>query len=410
MVADGRRITRNIVAISTGELLSKLLGFAGIAYIGRVAGGDVLGMIGFSTAVLGYFSLAGNPGLETIGVREIAAGRQTHSRTVSLVTGMRLLLLVPVAALFLLFALTTSIDATTRTVLLLFGASLLLQPFSLDFYFSGRERMGAVALRRVLQAAIYLGGILLLVSSTEDALLIPVIFAAAMMMSYLAQIFQTREPGLLRRAEITRDRLRTLLRSAFVVGGAQLLIMTYLQIDLVMCGLMLSTGEVGLYTADQRLAAAIAVLPWVILQASLPMLSRVENDVDRRNGLLRLLRLMLPAGAVISVAGYLLAEPILLTVFGNSYLAGSDALRILFLNTGLVFVNMALANPLLAWKRDREYLLIVLGGAALNIALNAVLIPTMGIEGAAWATVAAEVLVLLLALRAQRSILLHRSG
>lgn len=409
MGAKGRRITRNVLSLGTGELLSKIFGFAGIVYIGRIAGGDVLGMIGFSTAVLGYFSLAGNPGLETIGVREIADNRQRPSRTVSLVTVLRLLLLLPVGALFLLFSMAVPMNTAMRIVLLLFGASLILQPLSLDFYFSGRERMGAVAFRRVLQAVLYLGGILFFVRSADDAYLIPLSFTAAMLLSFLSHFLRAREPRMLRLGEITRDRMRTLLHSALLVGGAQILIMTYLQIDLVMCGLMLPAGDVGLYTADQRLSAAIAVLPWVILQAFLPVLARAESATERSVELRRLLRIMLPLGVITSASGYLLVESILLTVFGNSYLEGSDALRILFLNTGLIFVNMALANPLLAWKRDQEYLMIVLGGAALNIALNAVLIPELGIAGAAWATLAAEVLVLLFALRAQWNILLSRS-
>ena len=56
-------------------------------------------------------------------------------------------------------------------------------------------------------------------------------------------------------------------------------------------------------------------------------------------------------------------------------------------------LNFALTHQLIGWDGQRAYAIICAAALALNVALNVRLIPALSIEGAAWATVATEVLV-----------------
>ena len=393
-------ILKNVISLSSGEFVAKALGFITTMYLARMLGSEGFGTIGFATAILAYLTLLVNPGLDTIGIRSIAAEPEHAPRTVSAVLTARTILLLPAMLLFLVILLVSSFPTDVRKVYLGYGLLLLLLPLTFDFYFVGTERMGIVAARKTVQATLYLAAVVLLVSGPSDLALVPLLLVLASLCSLLLQPFFLRKPIL----HFDRDTLRAIpdvLRAALLVGGAQLLILLYLQIDLVMCGYLLDAEQVGFYTAAQRIVAAVTLLPLVLLQAWMPELARAADGQQRRDALRRFFRVMVLPGIVISTAGMLFAPAILQIVFGNVYLEGSTALRILFLSVGFVFVNMALANPLLAWKRDREYLIIVLGGAMLNLALNAMLIPAAGITGAAWATASAEALVLLLAVRVQ---------
>jgi len=393
-------IMKNVISLGSGEFIAKVLGFATTIYLGRMLGSAGFGIIGFTTAVLAYLTLLVNPGLDTIGIRSIAAEPERAPRTVSAILTARTILLLPAALLFLIILLLSSFPAEVRSVYLAFGLLLLLQPLTLDFYFVGTERMGIVAARKSVQAALYLAAIVLLVSGPSDLVIVPLVLVLASLLSLVLQPVFLREP-ILRFDRATFQAVPDVLRAALLVGSSQLLILLYLQIDLVMCGYLLPAEQVGFYTAAQRIIAAVTLLPLILLQAWMPELSRASDAQQRRDVLRRFARVMIVPGIVIAAGGAFFAPTVLSIVFGNSYLDGSTALRILFLSAGFVFVNMALANPLLAWKRDREYLFIVLSGAVLNLALNAMLIPMAGIAGAAWATAAAEALVLLLALRTQ---------
>lgn len=393
-------ILKNVISLSTGEFLAKALGFVTTIYLGRILGSSGFGIIGFATAVIAYLTLLVNPGLDTIGIRSIAAEPERAPRTASAILSARALLLLPAGALFAVILLVSPFSAEMRSVYLGYGLLLLLLPLTLDFYFVGTERMGVVAVRKSVQAALYLAAVTLLVSGPSDLVRVPWLLVLASFCSLLLQpvFLRTR---VLRFDRATLHAVPDVLRAALFVGGSQLLILLYLQIDLVMCGYLLPAEQVGFYTAAQRIIAAVTLLPLILLQAWMPEFSRAADGQQRRDVLRRFIRVMVVPGLLIAAAGVIFAPDILRIVFGNLYLDGSIALRILFVSVGFVFVNMALANPLLAWKRDREYFFIVLSGAVLNLALNAVLIPAAGITGAAWATVSAEALVLLLALRAQ---------
>jgi O-antigen/teichoic acid export membrane protein len=53
-------------------------------------------------------------------------------------------------------------------------------------------------------------------------------------------------------------------------------------------------------------------------------------------------------------------------------------------------INYALTHQLIGWGRERLYAAICAVALIVNIALNARLIPSMSLDGAAWATLGTE--------------------
>jgi O-antigen/teichoic acid export membrane protein len=56
-------------------------------------------------------------------------------------------------------------------------------------------------------------------------------------------------------------------------------------------------------------------------------------------------------------------------------------------------LNYGLTHQVIGWGGQRKYALICGAGIPVNLAMNAVLIPALGIAGAAWATLGTEVLL-----------------
>jgi len=82
-------------------------------------------------------------------------------------------------------------------------------------------------------------------------------------------------------------------------------------------------------------------------------------------------------------------------VFGASFAGAVPAFRILLLAFPLLSLNYALTQQLIGWSGERSYALICALALIVNLALNARLIPAWSIDGAAWATVATEVVLTL---------------
>ena len=97
----------------------------------------------------------------------------------------------------------------------------------------------------------------------------------------------------------------------------------------------------------------------------------------------------MPGAIFLAVA----AEPILTIVFGNRYAESARTLAILAAVVVLTAQNYALWYAILARKKEGFVVAVQAAGLGLNAALNILLIPAFGAEGAASALVASEFVV-----------------
>ena len=96
----------------------------------------------------------------------------------------------------------------------------------------------------------------------------------------------------------------------------------------------------------------------------------------------------------VTFGGLILADRIILYVFGENYLGGVFAFKILIWNCIIYFFSATLSNLLYALKKQKEVMFVFFVGAILNTVLNIIFIPTYGINGAAFTTLLAELIVL----------------
>ena len=68
------QVVRDFLALSGGELLAKLAGFAAFAYLARTLGPEHYGAVELAVALVMFFSLVVDFGFGSIGARELAQG------------------------------------------------------------------------------------------------------------------------------------------------------------------------------------------------------------------------------------------------------------------------------------------------------------------------------------------------
>jgi O-antigen/teichoic acid export membrane protein len=96
---------------------------------------------------------------------------------------------------------------------------------------------------------------------------------------------------------------------------------------------------------------------------------------------------------VVSLALWLGALHLVPLVYGQQYADAAPAFRILLLSFPLMSLNYALTHQLIGWNGQRAYAAIAGAALVFNVVLNARLIPSMSIDGAAWSTLWTEVLL-----------------
>jgi O-antigen/teichoic acid export membrane protein len=111
--------------------------------------------------------------------------------------------------------------------------------------------------------------------------------------------------------------------------------------------------------------------------------------------LIRLSSVLSAAAVVASAVLWVGADTAIPLLYGSRYVTAVPAFRVLLLAFPLMSLNYALTHQLIGWHGHRAYA--VMCGLALifNVGVNLKLIPLMGIVGAAWSTVATEVVITL---------------
>ena len=182
-----------------------------------------------------------------------------------------------------------------------------------------------------------------------------------------------------------------LRRDVLPIGIGIVLSALYFRIDVFLIEAWRGVEAVGLYSAAFRLVEALRLFPAAVLAVAFPALCRATE----RKPLVQVAAIVTSIGVVLAGLAWLAADILLPALYGPSYASAVAAFRILVIGFPLMCLNYALTHQLIGWNRHRAYAVLCLAALVFNLAVNARLIPALSIEGAAWTTVATEVLLTL---------------
>ena len=175
---------------------------------------------------------------------------------------------------------------------------------------------------------------------------------------------------------------------ALSVGAA----MIYMRVDQIMLASLLNQEAVGIYSAAVRISEIWYVFPAVIVGSVFPRIIReLRIDAARAN---RQLDVLLTAFSIVSISVGLLvgsySTEIIVFLFGEDYRASASVLSIHVWSSVFVFSGILGSRWLVAMDMQKVLLVSTLIGVVANIAMNYLMIPVYGVEGAAWATLVAQ--------------------
>lgn len=258
--------------------------------------------------------------------------------------------------------------------------------------FRGLERMELEALLSLtMRAAILLAlGALFLLGALTPASAAAVLAGAAALMLVPASVLAWR---LLRRAVPTaavawpgRTALLAFARRGLPLTLVMMSSVLYLRVDSIMLGALVGEAAVAHYQVPFRLVEAAFMLPIIAVVALYPQIARAERARRRRllgRGLAGVAALGLALALVFAVAG----PPLFARFYGDAAARAIETLVVLSWAIPFAFLAQFLARVLPLYGLQMR--LAVLGGLglAVNIAVNAVLIPAYAEIGAALTTI-----------------------
>ena len=389
-------VNRNFAILAVGQLLGRLLAFAVTIHLTRALAADGFGAIAFATSVLAYAALVVELGFDSLGPLEVARGQQPVAALAQTVVTLRLLLTGAGFAALAGFAWLAPVGASTRAVMLVYGVSLLANAIDLSWVFLGSAQMQSAAIADIVTQLLQALGAFLLVKQPGDLLRMPTIFLAsrALSVAWLAGVFARRYGAF--RPRIDPGLVRRLLPATLPFSGANMVGTLLQNFDLVLIGLWLGTRSAGVYGAAYRVVWLPTILFTAYLTALRPLLARgsLEGLGAIQVLLWRPTRFVVAAGVGAALGGILLAQPLVLLLYGTEYREAARPLQILLAAFALLVVSRLYRAVLVAFHHQATDLRIMASAAALNVALNVVLIRPFGLAGAAFATLASEAVIL----------------
>ena len=352
-----------------------------------------------AAAVTLYLAQFADFGVETLGIREVAEDPTSiPDRGPSILTARLLiacgliLIMLPVALL--------GLPQPEGAVIAAYSLTLIPIALSTRWIHLGLESARPVGLARTLGETVMIMLVLVLVRRTGDIGSVPLAqfvgesVAALLLLSLLAR------RGMRLRFSWNPSRVMPTFRRAWPLVAHGLLGLLIFNSDLVFLRLFRDLASVGYYAAGYTLISFLLNLGVAYGMALLPTLTRLGPDTQAERELYHTAQAQVFAASFpLALGGALLGVELIRQVFGLSYLPAGAALEVLIWSIPMALFRNVAVTALVARNRQDQVLRTTTGSTVLNLILNLLLIPQFGILGAAWATVATELLRTVLALR-----------
>lgn len=200
------------------------------------------------------------------------------------------------------------------------------------------------------------------------------------------------------RGALDTSRMRDLLVYGVTYQGYAILWVLHTRLVVVLVERWASLDAAGFYSTGANLAQLLWRLPVVVSFVTIPILTSARGEKEAAELTALTCRLLLPLAASVAMGFYLFADPIVALLYEDRFLPSAAVLRIQLPGAVASVVYLALVGHLLARKRLGTLVAVGALGAAANIALNVVWIPTAGADGAALASCVSYTLSFVVAL------------
>lgn len=273
------KLLNNYLYLAVAEGISKVVTFAAIAYVARVADPAGYGYVEFAGALALCAGLIVDQGFGTYGAREIAKAPERTPALAADIISARAILAVAAYAVVALFSLALDRPPIVSQLLLIYGLSLLVMPVLLQWIFQGYNQMGAVAVIQTLRQVVYAAvifGLLRTASQIWVAGLAEVLGAAAAA-AYGVWMYRSRFAG---RITIHRAIARQTFTDGVPIGLSQLFWMVRMFGATVVIGLIAAPADVGFFGAAMRILIAAHTFVWLYYFNLLPSLAQAWQRGD----------------------------------------------------------------------------------------------------------------------------------
>ncbi len=373
-----------------GQVLRLILSFFISTITTRYLGPSNFGIINYISSYIAFFSSIIGLGINGVIIQELITKREENGKILGTAIVFRFITSVVCTIAFLItIYYADGADKLTMIVACLQAIQL---PFlcldTLNYWYqSNYQSKYAVIVQTIAYVVTSAYKVFLLITGKSVEW-----FAASMsldiaLISILYLVIYIKQKG--QKLKYSQSTAKRLLKQCGPFILANIMVVIYGQMDRVMIKHMLnSDAEVGLYSAAITICSLISFIPIAILESGRPL---VVEAKEKSEELYRLRYRQLAASilwicALYSFVVTLFSKLIINILYGEAYLPANYCLKIAVWYTLFSYIGSAMHLWLICENKNKYVLVFCTMGAVGNLILNFILIPILGINGAALAT------------------------
>lgn len=375
------------------RVFSLLLPLVTAPYLSRVVGPEGVGLYGYAWALSYVFVLVGMLGLENYGPRTVAQSRDDPAalgRTVSGIWKMQRLVAGVTLTGWLVYVF--FIAGEEREIsfhLTMMSVSCLV---NLDWCLMGLEQFRPIALRNTAVKLLAAAAVFVFVRGPEDLWVYAFVWSLSTLVGCLSCLMSLR--GKVRLVRVPLREALTHLKPCAILSISVIAVSIYRQMDKVLIGAISDMTQAGLFENAEKIILCLSGFISAIGTVMLPKVSRMTRQgrmEDVRRHLSTSMELVMAMVCAFAFGLASVADRFVPLFFGEEFAPAAPLMACLALTLiAIGFANVIRTQWVLPQQRDHIFIKSVLTGAAVNLILCFLLIPSQGAMGAVIATVAAE--------------------
>lgn len=385
-----KKYFKNTGWLFLARFINLIIAFFVTAYVARYLGPANYGLLSYAISFVGLFVFIVNLGIDHVLFRNLIA--EPEKRDQHLGTAFILRLSGALLA-FLIILVTTFFLNTTNIInilILIIAFSYIFQPFNiLNYFFNARVQAKYSSLATIYVTIIL--SLLKIIIVTLDKGIIYFAFISVLETFFYSifYIFFYKKLGFsILNWKFDKNIAKSLMRDSWPLVFSTVFTLIYSRIDQVMIMHYYNETAVGLYDAAVRIAEIWYLVPGIIISSVFPALVNAKKSDEKlyRKRLIDLFVLIFILGLGFSLSISLLAYFIIYIIFGSAFITATSILQI-YVWGGIGYTLFFAVNQFLITENYTKIIFFsTLIGMIVNLFLNIILIKSIGLNGAAWAT------------------------
>ena len=367
-------------------------------YISRTLQPEGIGNVNFALSIIAYFSMFAQLGIPTYGINSCAKLRDDKEKLSKNFQEIFLInIVVTLVSYIIFFLMLFNIPRmfNEKKLFIVVSISIILNTIGVEWLYKSLEKYTYITIRSLIFKVIAIIAMFLLIKNQGDYVIYGIISIFASSASNILNFFNLKKE--IKFEKYKNYEFKKHIKPILVFFTMSCATTIYTNMDTVMLGFIKENVDVGYYSAAVKikniLVSIVASLGTVLLPRAAyyidqKMISEFKKIISDSFNFVFLL------GCPLVIYFILYSYEGILFLSGNSYINAVMPMQIVMPTVLIIgLTNIMGIQIMVPLGLERKVLFSVIGGASVNLFINALLIPKYSSVGAAIGTLIAEIIV-----------------